>query len=115
LDGAAVGRIADRGVDALRVVVLDEFAEQSSQVVFTEDHHMVEKLSMSRSHEAFRGPVLPRTLDRGALRMDSEARERSRDLGREDGVVVGRDSDASGDRERFLAAVGSPIETTDGG
>src|SRR5206468_8295950 len=39
-------------------------------------------------HEAFRGPILPRTLECDSLRTDSESRDRAGDLSRKDRVVV---------------------------
>jgi len=75
-------------VNALRVVVLDLFPEQSLQVVFTEDDLVIEKLATNRSHEALRRPILPRPLERCSLRMDSESRDRAGNLSGEDRVVV---------------------------
>jgi hypothetical protein len=42
LDEAAFRGIADRSVDAFRVVVLDVFPEQPSQVLLTYNDHMIE-------------------------------------------------------------------------
>jgi hypothetical protein len=67
-------------VNPLGVVVLDVFTEQSSQVIFTENDHVIEQLAANRSHEAFRSPILPRTLERRSLRMDSESRDRAGNL-----------------------------------
>ena len=75
-------------VNAIGVVVLDVLTEQSSQVVFTEDDQMIEKLATNRSHESFRGPVLPRTLQCGSLEMDSESRDGACNVRRKDRVVV---------------------------
>src|SRR5438093_11341372 len=69
-------------------VVLDVLTEQSSQVVFIEDDHMIEKLATNRSHVAFRGPILPGALERRSLRMDSKPRRGASDVSREDRVVV---------------------------
>ena len=88
LDGTAVGSVADRGVDALGVVVVDVFPEQSSQLVLAHDHHVIEKLSANRSHEAFRGPVLPGTFQCGSVGTDSESRDGAGDVSGEDRVVV---------------------------
>src|SRR5262245_60101452 len=49
---------------------------------------MLEELSANRSHESLRSPILPGTLERRVLRMDSESRDRAGDLSREDRVVV---------------------------
>jgi len=57
-------------------------------VVFTEDDHVIEKLATNRSYEAFRRPILPRTLERCSLRMDPESRDRAGNLSGEDRVVV---------------------------
>jgi len=67
-------------VNAIGVVVLDVLTAQSSQVVFIEDDHVIEKLATNRSHEAFRYPILPRTLERRSLRMDPESRDRAGNL-----------------------------------
>jgi hypothetical protein len=55
-------RIADRGVNAISVVVLDIFSEQSSEVVLAQYHDVIEQLATNRSHEAFRCSILPGAL-----------------------------------------------------
>ena len=77
MGSAAFRSVPERRVDALRVVVLDVLAEQPSQVVFGQHDHVIEKLATNRPHEAFRCPILPRTLERRSLRMDSESRDRA--------------------------------------
>ena len=42
LDCAAFGRIADRGVNALRVVVLDVPSEEESKVLFIQDDDVIQ-------------------------------------------------------------------------
>ena len=50
--GSPGWRIADRGVDAIGVVVLHVFPKQASQVAFAEHHHVIEKLSPDAADEA---------------------------------------------------------------
>ena len=80
MGSAALRGVPERGVDTLRVVVLDVLAEQPSQVIFAQHDHVIEKFAPNRSHEAFRCPILPGTLERRSLRMDSESRDRAGDL-----------------------------------
>ena len=51
--GSAGRRIADHGVNAVGVVVLDIFPEQSSEVVLAQDHDVIEKLATKRSAVPF--------------------------------------------------------------
>ena len=81
-------RIAERGVDALGVVVLDVLPKQAPQMVFAEHHHVIEKLPPNASDEAFSRAVLPRASERRAPGTDAECLDRGGDLSGEDGVVV---------------------------
>src|SRR4030095_7331006 len=67
-----------------RVVVRDVLAEQSPQVVFNEDDHMIEKLTANAAHEAFGRSVLPGTSVGGSPGMDPQPPNRAGDLRRED-------------------------------
>ena len=108
--------VADRGVDAFRVVVRDVVSKQPCQVVFAQHDHVIEKLATNRSHEAFRCPVLPGTLKCRSLGMDSESRDRAGDLSREDRVVV--EDEKPMPRvigEGLSQLAGSPTQPMDGG
>ena len=48
-------------------------------MAFAQYDHVNEQLATNRSHEAFRGPVLPGTLQWRSLGMDSESRDRAGD------------------------------------
>ena len=79
MDGTTFGSVPERGVDTFRVVVLDVRAEQASQVVFAQHDHVIEELATNRSHEAFRGPVLPGVEQRETHgRHDEEVHSRDR-------------------------------------
>ncbi len=81
-------RIAERGVDALGVVVLDVLLKQAPQMVFAEHHHVIEKLPPNASDEAFSRAVLPRASERRTPGTDAECLDRGGDLSGEDRVVV---------------------------
>ena len=74
LDSAAFRSIADRGVDALGVVVVDLLSKQPSEVVLAEDDHVIEQLPSHASHEAFGSPILPGALESCPSRVNSESR-----------------------------------------
>jgi hypothetical protein len=59
IDGSPGRRITKRGMDALRVVVLDVLPKQASQMVLVEHDHMIEQLPPNAADEALRRPVLP--------------------------------------------------------
>jgi hypothetical protein len=80
LGSAAFRSVPNRGMDALRVVVLDLLAEQPSQVVFGQHDHVIEKFATNRSHRALSSPILPGTLERRSLRIDSKSRDSEGDL-----------------------------------
>jgi hypothetical protein len=44
------------------------------------DERVIEQLAANRSHEAFRGAILPGTLECRSLRMDSESRDRANNV-----------------------------------
>ena len=67
IGGSPGWRIAERGVDALGVVVIDVLLKQVPQMVFAEHDHVIEKLPPNASDEAFSRPVLPRL--RNAVRL----------------------------------------------
>ena len=72
--------LANRRVDPIAVVVLDVLPEQASQVVLAEYDHVIEQLPANAPHEALRGPVLPRALERRAFRSDAKSLDGMRDL-----------------------------------
>ncbi len=80
LERPAGGRIADRGVDSLRVVVVDVLAQQASQVVLAEHDDVVQKLPTYTSDEALGRSVLPWALERRALGSDAQSLGGLRDL-----------------------------------
>ena len=53
-----------------------------------QDHDMIEELPANGADEPLRRPILPGTLDRCALRVQTEALDHLGDCGGEDGVVV---------------------------
>lgn len=75
-------------MDAFRVVVLDVLAEQTSQVSLVQNHDMVEELAANGADEALCRTVLPGTLERRALGMETETLDHFGDLGAEDRIVV---------------------------
>jgi hypothetical protein len=85
---AAFRGIADRGMNALRVEVLDVLPEESSQMVVVEDDHVIEQLSPDASDETLSRSVLPRTSERCAPGADPEGWNGANELMREDRVVV---------------------------
>ncbi len=87
-DRSASRRIVERGVDALRVVVVDVLLQEAPQVTFAENDHVIEKLPPDAADEALRRPVLPGTAERCALGLDAEACDRRAHFGGEDRVVV---------------------------
>ncbi len=87
-DRSPRGRIAERGMDALRVVVLDVLLKEASQVTFAKHHNVIEKLPADAADEALRRPVLPGTSIRRALGVDAEVCDRGGHFGREDRIVV---------------------------
>jgi hypothetical protein len=72
LDRAAFGSVANRGVDALRVVVLDVLPEQASQMVLAQDDYVIEQLSPNASNKALGSSVLPGTLESCSSGVDPE-------------------------------------------
>jgi hypothetical protein len=75
-------------VDSLGVVVVDVLAEEASQMILAEHDDMVQEFASHTSDETLRRPILPRAPERGPLRSQSEAVDRSGDFAREDRVVV---------------------------
>ncbi len=80
LERPAGGRIADRGVDSLRVVVVDVLAQQASQGVLAEHDDVVQKLPTYTSDEALGRSVLPGALERRVLGSDAQSLGGLRDL-----------------------------------
>lgn len=88
LDSSTLGRIPDRRVNALAIVVRDVLPEQAFQMILPENNDVVEQLSAHTPDETLRGSVLPGTLKRRPLRVNPKSPDRTGDLGREDRVVV---------------------------
>jgi hypothetical protein len=102
IGGSPGWRIAERGVDALGVVVIDVLLKQAPQMVFAEHDHVIEKLPPNASDEAFSRPVLPRASERRSPGMDAECLDRGGDFGAEDRVVVE-------DQESMRRAIGEGV------
>jgi hypothetical protein len=79
LHGSTDRCISNRGMDSLRVVVID--AEKPSQVVFVPDDYAIEQLSANASDGSLSGSVLPRASQRRPLRIYPETLDRARDRG----------------------------------
>ena len=72
--------ISNRGMDSLRGVVIDVFAEQPSQVVFVQDDYVTQQLSANASDDSLSGSVLPWASEGRPLRIYPETLNRARDV-----------------------------------
>ena len=70
-----------RSMDSFRVVVVDVFAKQASEVFFVQDDHVIEKLSANAADETFGCAVLPGASERRPLWRDLEVLDRLGDHG----------------------------------
>ena len=75
-------------MDPLGVVVGNIISEQTPEMAFAEDDHVIEKLSSTRSYPPLGDRVLPGAAVRRAYGLDSKVADRSGDLCREDRVTV---------------------------
>ena len=73
--------ISNRGMDSLRVVVIDVFAEQPSQVVFVQDDYVIEQLSANASDDSLSGSVLPWASEAPSASDRPETLDRARTAG----------------------------------
>lgn len=68
--------LGETQVRSVLVVVVDVFVYQALQMALVEDDHVVEQVPTATADQAFRHPVLPRTLEAGPLRLDAEEPDR---------------------------------------
>jgi len=59
-------------MDSLRVVVIDEFAEQPSVVFFVQGDYVIEQLSANASDDSLSGSALPWASEGRRFRIDLE-------------------------------------------
>ena len=75
-------------MDPIRVVVRHVVSEQTPEMTFAEDNHVIETLSSTGSYPPLGDRVLPGAPVRRAHGIDPQAPDRSHDLRREDRVAV---------------------------